>query len=75
MAWKRAKGHTSTSSAFSLALEKHKVSEMRVLPLLLMDEEIKAAFKESSGYRGFRIVWFTEKMPMDSFFLGIHSSD
>lgn len=53
--WQRAKGHTSTSSAFSLALEKHKVSELSVLPLSLMDEKIKAALKESSGYKGFRI--------------------
>lgn len=62
VAWTRAKGHASTSSAFSLALEKHKVSEMRVLPHLLMDKKIKGAVEESSGYRGFRILWwFTEK--------------
>lgn len=77
VAWKRATGHTSTSSAFSLALEKHKVSEMRVLPLLLMDKKIKEAFKESSGYRGFRILWwFTGKKKCNGqHFWGIHSSD
>lgn len=69
MAWKRAKGHTS--SAFSLALEKHKVSEMRVQPLALMDGKIRAALKESSGYRGFRILlWLCKKMAMDSIFWG-----
>lgn len=74
--WKSAKGHTSTSSAFSLALEKHKVSEMRDLPLLLMDGKIKEAFKETSGYRGFRILWlFTEKYGNGQLFEGIQCSD